>query len=103
MVNLDYIYVIEIVMLLMIHPVESVFQTKRDDVNLNFIGMMKRINESKTFTKDISCQCKCKFDGTKCNSDQKWNNHKCQYVYKNPRKQLCVRKRLYLESNYTYF
>ena len=56
-------------MLSMIHPVENVFQTKRDDVNLNFIGMMKRINESKTFTKDISCQCKCKFDGTKCNSD----------------------------------
>ena len=36
MVNLDYIYVIEIVMLLMIHPVENVFQTKRDDVNLNY-------------------------------------------------------------------
>ena len=23
------------------------------------------------------CQCKCKFDGKKCNSDQKWSNDKC--------------------------
>ena len=35
------------------------------------------INESKTLTKHISCQCKCKSDGWKCNSDQWWNN-KCR-------------------------
>ena len=35
------------------------------------------MNESKTSTKDISCECKCKFDGRKCNSDQWWNNDKC--------------------------
>ena len=23
------------------------------------------------------CQCKCKFDGKKCNSNQKWSNDKC--------------------------
>ena len=34
-------------------------------------------NESKTLTKDISCKRKCKFDGTKCNSNQWWNNDKC--------------------------
>ena len=28
-------------------------------------------------TKHISCECKCKFDGKKCNSNQKWNNDKC--------------------------
>ena len=27
-------------------------------------------------TKDISCECKCKFDGRKCNSNQWWNNDK---------------------------
>ena len=27
--------------------------------------------------KHISCECKCKFDGKKCNSNQKWKNHKC--------------------------
>ena len=30
----------------------------------------------KTLTKDISCECKCKFDGRKSNLNQKWNNDK---------------------------
>ena len=35
----------------------------------------------KGFTENISCECKCKFDGRKCNLDQKWNNNKrwCKY------------------------
>ena len=28
-------------------------------------------NESKILIKYISCECKCKFDGRKCNSNQK--------------------------------
>ena len=40
--------------------------------------MIKGINESKTLVKQISCECRCEFDGRKCNSKQKWNNHKCQ-------------------------
>ena len=35
-------------------------------------------NKSKTFTKHISYECKCKFDGRKCNSDQWWNNNNCR-------------------------
>ena len=35
--------------------------------------MITGINESKTLTKHVSCKCKCKFDGRKCNSNQKWN------------------------------
>ena len=35
-------------------------------------------NESKALTKHISCECKCRFDGRKCNSDQLWNNDKCR-------------------------
>ena len=38
--------------------------------------MITEINESKTLAKDISCECKCKFDGRICNSDQWWNNDK---------------------------
>ena len=30
---------------------------------------MTRINESKTLTKRILCEFKCKFDGRKCNSN----------------------------------
>ena len=35
--------------------------------------MIARKNESRTLTKHISYNCKCKFDGSKCNSIQKWN------------------------------
>ena len=38
--------------------------------------MVTGINESKTLTKDISCESKCRFDLTKCNSNQWWNNNK---------------------------
>ena len=40
--------------------------------------MIIRILEQKTLTKNISCKCKCKSDGIKCDSNQKWNNDKCQ-------------------------
>ena len=29
-----------------------------------------RIKDLKTLTKDISCECNCRFHGKKCNSDQ---------------------------------
>ena len=32
--------------------------------------MIAVINESKNLSKDISCECKCRFDRKKCNSDQ---------------------------------
>ena len=32
----------------------------------------------KNLTKDILCECKCKFDGKKCNSNQKWNKDTCR-------------------------
>ena len=44
--------------------------------------MITGINESKTLTKHISCECKCNFDGKKYNSNQWWNNDKCRYECK---------------------
>ena len=35
-----------------------------------------------TLTKHISCKCKCKFDGRKCNSNQKRSNDKYRYEFK---------------------
>ena len=49
-----------------------------EDLNLSVFNMITGINESKTLTKHISCECKCKFDGRNCNSDQWWNNDKCR-------------------------
>ena len=40
--------------------------------------MITGINETKKLTKHISCECKCRFDKRKCNSDQRWNNDKCR-------------------------
>ena len=50
---------------------------KAENLNLRVFNMITGINESKTLAKHISCECKCKFDGRKCNSDQWWNNDKC--------------------------
>ena len=43
-------------------------------------------NQAKTMTKHISCDFKCKFNSTTCNSNKKWNNKKCQRECKNYRK-----------------
>ena len=51
---------------------------KVEDLNLSAFNMIARINKSKTLTKHTSCECKYKFDGRKCNSNQKWNNDKCE-------------------------
>ena len=51
---------------------------KTEDLNLSVFSMIKGINQSKILTKHLSCECKCKFDGRKCNSSQWWNNDKCR-------------------------
>ena len=48
--------------------------------------MITNKNEAQTMTKHISCDCKCKFNSTTCNSNQKWNNETCQCKCKNYRK-----------------
>ena len=58
----------------MTYLIKYVFQIKQD-LNLS-VFMITGINELKTLTKHISCKCKCKFDGRKCNSNQKSNNNK---------------------------
>ena len=46
-------------------------------------NMIAGINKSKTLTKHVACECICKFDGWKCNPNQKWANNKCRCVCKN--------------------
>ena len=36
---------------------------KTKDSNLRVFNMAARINNSKALTKDVSCKCRCKFDG----------------------------------------
>ena len=49
---------------------------KTEGLNLSMFNMVTGKNESKMLTKDISCEYKYKFDGRKCNPNQKWNNDK---------------------------
>ena len=46
--------------------IKSVLQIKQN-LNLSMINMITGINESKTLTNHISCECEFKFHERKCN------------------------------------
>ena len=50
---------------------------KTKDISVKVFNMITDKNEAKTITKHISCDCKCKFNSTPCNSNQKWNHKTC--------------------------
>ena len=51
---------------------EGLLSKLNKDLNFSVFSMIAGLNESKIFTKHISCKCKCKFDCGKFNSNQKW-------------------------------
>ena len=55
------------------------------DINVKAFNMITNKNEAKAMTEYISCDWKCKFNSTICNSNQKWNNKTCQCECKNYR------------------
>ena len=59
---------------------------KTENLKLSVFKMVTGMKESKTLTKHISCKCECKFDGRKCNLNQKWDYEKCRFEYKNSKK-----------------
>ena len=76
-----------------------------EDLNLSMFSMITGINESKTLIKCMSYQCKYRFDGRKCNSDQWWNGdkwwckckkrHACEKGYsRNPSKCKCENEKI---------
>ena len=56
---------------------------KTEYLNLSMFIMITGVNESKVLTKGLSYECKRRFDGKKCNSDQWWNHDKCWCECKN--------------------
>ena len=60
---------LEVVLLLMTYLIKYVFKIKQD-LYLPIFNIITGINELKTLTKHILSECKCKFDGRSCNSDQ---------------------------------
>ena len=59
--------------------------SKTKDVNAKVFNMIRRINEAKLSIKHISWNCKCKFNSTICNSNQRWNNETWRFECKNYR------------------
>ena len=53
------------------------------DANVKEFNMIINKDEAKEMTEHISCDCKCKFNSTTCNSNQKWNNKTSQCECKN--------------------
>ena len=49
---------------------------KTGDLNIHIFSIITGINDSKILIKHTSCECKCIFDGRKCNSDKMWKNYK---------------------------
>ena len=47
------------------------FPNRTEDLNLSIFIMITWIKESETLTEHVSCKCKCKLGGRKCNSNQK--------------------------------
>ena len=47
------------------------------DINVKAFNTITNKNEAKTMTKFISFDCKCKFNSTTCNLNQKRNNKLC--------------------------
>ena len=54
-------------------------RNKTEDLNKHDFNMITGKKWFEKFLQKIYVKiCKCKFDGRKCNSNQKWNNSKCQ-------------------------
>ena len=45
------------------------YPNKTEDLNIHVFNMVPGKNELKVLTKNVSCECKCKFDERKCNSE----------------------------------
>ena len=56
---------------------------KTKDINIKVFNMITKKKEAETMIKHISCDCKWKFNSTRYNSNQNWNNKTCQCKSKN--------------------
>ena len=66
----------------MSYPQKYLFQ-KKQPTNFKAFSIITNKNDAKAIAKHISCDCKCKFNPTICNSNQKWNDKTRQCECKN--------------------
>ena len=70
---------------------------KTEDLNLGMLNIIAGTNESKALTRHVSCKCKCKLDGRKCDSNQKQNNNKCEWK----KHQICEKDHIQNPATFT--
>ena len=51
---------------------------ERKNLNVKAFSIITNKNETKAMVEHISCNCKCQFKSTTCNSNQNWNNKICK-------------------------
>ena len=51
-------------------------------MNVKAFNMITNKDKTKAIPEHISCDFKCKFNSTTCNSNQKWKNKTCKYEVK---------------------
>ena len=51
------------------------FPKETIDINFKAFNLITNEKEAKAMAKHVLCDCKCKFNSTTCNSNQKWNNN----------------------------
>ena len=56
---------------------------EKKDINVKTFNVITNTKEDETMAKHSSCDFKCKFNITTCNSKQKGNNKTCQCECKN--------------------
>ena len=62
---------------------KNIFQKKEKKKKLvKLFNMITNNNRVKTMVEHISCDSKCKFNSTTCNSNKKWDNKTCHCKYK---------------------
>ena len=79
-------------MICLISDLSKCVPNKTEDFNIHAPNLITGINQSKILTKFISCRCECKFDGKKCDPNQKWNNDECWCECKNLEKHHVCKK-----------
>ena len=80
MINLDKVYVVEVAMS---YRQKYVFPKKTKYIKVKPFNMITKKNEAKIMAKHISCDRRCRFNNTTCNSNQKWSNETCEFKCKN--------------------
>ena len=58
----------------------AIQKTAKATGDVKVFSMITNKDEAKAMTEHISCDCKCKFNSTTCNSNQKWNNKTCMVM-----------------------